>query len=115
MKKHLSELIFCLLLFSFLIPLTAKGVVIIENPLEADSFADLISNIIWFIQKIATVGIAPIMIIVAGFYFVTAAGDPEKINTAKKMILWTLVGLLIILSAGGLITFIKKIVGYTEP
>ncbi len=115
MKQYLPKLILLLLLVSFLIPLTVKGIVIIENPLEADSFADLISNIIRFIRNITIVGIGPIMIIVAGFYFVTAAGDPEKINTAKKMILWTLVGVLIILSAEGLITFIKEIVGYTEP
>jgi len=49
------------------------------------------------------------MIIVAGFYFITATGDPAKIDTAKKIILWTLIGLLVVISAKGLIALFKEI------
>jgi len=113
MKPYLSKLIFFLLLISFLIPLTVQGVTI-ENPLRAQSFWDLIDKLIDFIFYLA-IAIAPIMFIVAGFYFITAAGDPEKINTAKKMILWVLIGLLIVFLAKALIVFFGEMFGIQIP
>ena len=68
---------------------------------------ELIDNII---NVIFTLGlaIAPIMIIIAGYYFITAMGQPEKINTAKKIILWTLIGLLVLFSARGFILLFES-------
>ena len=111
MKKYLSKLLILLLIISFFLPYSVEGVTI-ENPLKAKTFWELIDNIINFIFYLA-IAIAPIMFIIAGFYFITAAGDPEKINTAKKMILWTLVGLLIVMSAKGLIALFQEIFGIT--
>jgi len=110
---RIKKLIFFLLLISFLVPLTVEAVTI-DNPLAADSFAELIDAIINIIFYLA-VAIAPIMFIVAGFYFVTAAGDPEKILIAKKMILWTLIGLLVVVSAKGLIMLFGEIFGVETP
>lgn len=108
MKKYLT---LSLLTAVLVIPLTTQAQVIkIENPLGAESFEDLLYRVINFIFVLA-LGIAPIMIIVAGFYFITATGEPEKIQTAKKIILWTLIGLLIVICAKGLITLFKQIFG----
>jgi len=38
---------------------------------------------------------AALMIVVAGFTFVTAQGDPEKVKTARNFVLWALVGVLV--------------------
>jgi hypothetical protein len=51
------------------------------------------------------------MIIIAGFMFMTAGGDPNKLATAKNIILWTAVGLFIVLFAKGLIAVISKVLG----
>jgi hypothetical protein len=48
---------------------------------------------------------------VAGFYFITAAGDPKHITTAKQIILYTLIGLGIILSAEAIVEFLEKMFG----
>ena len=115
MKLYLPKFIILLLLVSFLVPLTAEGFVVkIENPLAAKDFQELIDKLINFIFVLAVM-IAPIMIIVAGFYFITAAGDPAKIETAKKMILWTLIGLLIVFCAKGLIMLFGKIFELPTP
>jgi len=107
MRTCFFKLLIFLLIVVFLIPLTVEGVTI-TNPLEYESFTDLIYKIIDFLFYLA-LGIAPIMIIVAGFYFITATGDPAKIDTAKKIILWTLIGLLVVISAKGLIALFKEI------
>jgi hypothetical protein len=44
-----------------------------------------------------------------GFYFLTSGGDPEKIRTAKKIITYALIGLLIVLLASALIFVIKLV------
>ncbi|MBZ9578310.1 hypothetical protein KJA14_00435 [Patescibacteria group bacterium] len=110
MKPYLiKKIIFPILLFSFLIPFLAEGIVI-PNPLDATTFEELIEKLIDLIFWVA-VAITPLMIIVAGFYFVTAAGDPEKIRKAKNIILWTIVGLAIVLLAKGIISMIRQIIG----
>jgi uncharacterized membrane protein YjjP (DUF1212 family) len=71
----------------------------------------VLGNIINWIFTIAIIGIGPIMYIVAGFRFITAAGDPEKINTAKKMALWTSIGLMLAILSKGIIVLIGEILG----
>lgn len=109
MRKYLS----LILLIIILVPLTVEAVTI-ENPLAADNFQELVDDLINIIFYLA-IAVAPIMFIVAGFYFITAAGEPEKIQTAKKMILWTLVGLLVIMSAKGLIMLFGEVFGVETP
>jgi len=110
MKIYLSKIVSVLLLA---FPLTVLAVEI-ENPLGWDSFAGLLNAIINFLFYLA-IGIAPIMIIVAGFYFVTAQGEPKQINTAKEIILWTLIGLLVVIGAKGLIALFGQIFGVPTP
>jgi hypothetical protein len=112
-----SSLVICLLFLCLVLLITAvvgaedsNTGVEIENPLQWNSFAELLDAIINFLFYLA-VGIAPIMIIVAGFYFVTAAGNPDKIETAKKIVLWALIGLLVVMSAKGLIALFGRIFG----
>ena len=85
--------------------------VCIENPLQTDNIMIVLGNIINWIFTIAILGIGPIMYIIAGFRFITAAGDPEKINTAKKMALWTSIGLMLAILSKGIIVLIGEILG----
>jgi len=109
MRKYLS----LILLIIVLAPLTVEAVTI-DNPLKADNFKDLINTIINIIYYLS-IPIGAIMFIIAGFYFVTAAGEPEKINMAKKMILWTLVGLLVVVSAKGIMALFIEIFKVKTP
>jgi len=87
-----------------------SGETCIQNPLKACSFQDLIDSIINFIFWVSLV-LAPLMIVIAGFYWLTAAGDLKRVETAKKIILWACIGLAIILFAKGLISVIEHILG----
>ncbi|MCJ7786976.1 pilin [Patescibacteria group bacterium] len=86
------------------------GQICIENPLCAESFEDLLNTIVNFIFWIA-IAIAPLMIMIAAFFLLTAGGDPKRIDTAKQIILWTVIGLAIILLAKGLISVLRQIIG----
>lgn len=101
MKKELSILIS----LGLVLPLLVLAAIVIDNPLNISTFVELIDNILNFIFWIAT-ALFPLMIVIAGFYFMTSAGDPKRIETAKNIILYTIVGFIIILSAKGLINFL---------
>ena len=108
MKTYL-KIIFSILLFFLLIPLFTKAITF-ENPFETKSFEELIDVVINFIFW-AAMAIAPIMIIVAAFYFLTSGGNPEKVNIAKKIILFTFIGLFIVLLGRGIVAIIKQVLG----
>jgi len=85
----------------------------LESPIEHETFGDLIDAIIKFVFNIALV-LAPLFIIIGGFYFVAAAGDPSKIETGKKIIFYTLIGFLIILISRGLVVVLKDLIKVVE-
>jgi len=55
--------------------------------------------------------IVPIMVIVAAYFFLTSGGDPEKVRTAKRIIFWTFIGLIIVLLGKGIVAIIKQVLG----
>ncbi|HPW48390.1 MAG TPA: hypothetical protein PLJ97_03525, partial [Candidatus Saccharibacteria bacterium] len=64
-------------------------------------------NILSWIVGIAAV----IMIILGGFWVITAAGDPTKIGRARSTILYAVIGLVIVALAQVLVKFvIKKVI-----
>ncbi len=70
----------------------------LANPLKAESFSDLIAAILQIMIQLGT-PIAAICFVYTGFVFVTSEGDPKKLDTAKSMFFWTVIGTAIILGA----------------
>ncbi len=71
----------------------------ISNPVGAfDNIPDLIVAILEIVMLIIS-PIVGIMIIYAGYLFVTAQGDPGKLKTAKDTLLYVVIGGAIILGA----------------
>jgi len=88
------------------------GEICIENPLCAENLEDLILAIATFIFWVAT-ALAPLMIIIAAFYFLTSGGNPQQIAIAKRIILYTVIGYAIILLSRGIIAIIIEILEVT--
>lgn len=65
-------------------------------------FGDIL-NVAYFAAGIVGV----IVIILAGFMYVTSAGDPGKAKTAKNAILYTVVGLIFVIMAASITAFIR--------
>lgn len=56
------------------------------------------NSLISSILNILTVGvgiIAVVMIIVAGYYYITSSGNQEKVTTAKRTLIYAIIGLVI--------------------
>jgi len=70
----------------------------IKNPLKSDSIQAFVSDLLGVVIQVGVV-VVVLMIIFAGFKFVTAQGAPDKISEAKRALFWALIGGLIVLGA----------------
>ena len=105
MKKIFLILISTLLL----LPVVALAIEF-QNPLQYNTFGELIDKIMNFIFVLAVFA-APLVIIVGALQLLTSGGDPKKIGAGKNMITSALIGLAIILLARGLIAMIQQAIG----
>ena len=114
MKKLFNKIIFFGLFFLLLIPLFIQGQEVeFENPIEATSVQAIIKGISDWAWDIGF-ALAVLMMIVGAFYLITATGDPEKVNTGKKIITWTIIGIIVLFLSTQIITLIENILKGTE-
>ena len=55
---------------------------------------DIVNTILDFIWPVF-IGFAVIMFVVAGFFFLTANGEPGKLSTARTSVIWGIVGVAV--------------------
>ena len=87
----------------------STGAQTITNPLQFSSLQDLLNAILGAMITIGTIALTAAIIWI-GFTFVTARGDPKKLQTARMALLWTVIGGLILLGAKGIETVIQSTV-----
>ncbi len=97
--KYRGKLVFLMLLFSpFFVNAIESG----------DDVLTVLSNItswLWQIFLIATI----LAFLAAGFFYITAAGNPEKINRANRMVLYGVIGVAVALLSGGMVALLESI------
>lgn len=70
----------------------------LENPLQFDTISQFLDAMLGAVVTIAG-PIVVLMLVYSGFLFVKAQGNPEKLTDAKKAIMWTIIGAVIVLGA----------------
>lgn len=88
----------------------------LENPLKNAGINELPDLIVAILKFVLTIGIPIITlaIIYSGFLFVTAQGNQEKLKTAKKAILYTIIGAALLLGSYVIANAIKGTVDQVE-
>lgn len=84
----------------------------IKNPLGVENFEDLVKGITTWLVRIAS-PIGVIVIVYAGAKFLMAKGDPAKINEAKQILWYAIIGLAIVFAASGLVSLVRSIISST--
>ena len=79
---------------------TNNTTITLDNPL-GDKINDLPSFIYAILEVVFQIGaiLSVLAIIYVGFLFVSARGDPEKLVTARKAFLYTIIGIAVLLGA----------------
>jgi heme/copper-type cytochrome/quinol oxidase subunit 2 len=98
-KKIYFSIISVMLFFPFAI-IFAQSSNSLQNPLKSGytSIPDFLKALLDIVVTIA-IPIIVIMIIYSGFLFIKAQGKPEDLITARKALMWTLIGAAVILGA----------------
>ena len=80
---------------------------------EPANFADLVVIVERILNiAIRLAGIAAfVMLIVGGFQYLTAGGDPKKTQAASSTITYAILGLIIVIAAWFILLFIEKFTG----
>ena len=78
------------------------------DPLNGCDVACIVGKVSTFLIQIGG-PLAAIMILIGGFYMVTAGGSSERFSTGKKMILYAAIGFAVILSAYGIANIVQDI------
>jgi len=107
--KIVKKLAPALMLLVLLAPLTVSALTIetVGNTIGLGT-ADLKETVINIIQWIlGLLGlIAVIMILYGGFIWMTAGGNEDKVASAKKIITAAVIGLIVVLLAWAIVTFV---------
>ncbi|MEA2098435.1 MAG: pilin [Patescibacteria group bacterium] len=86
----------------------APLVVEVHNPIKTNDFSELVENFLLWILSVAG-ALALLMLVAGGVLYVTSSGNEQKIETARKMITWTILGLMLILASYSIIVVLDKI------
>lgn len=105
MKKFL----FLLLLFPFLV-----SAVSFINPLRTSNFWEFVRQILNLIFTIA-LPLTVVIIIIGGGLLVTAAGNEKQIEMGKKCIMYSLIGLVLIIMSNGIIRLLQYLIQPINP
>lgn len=82
-------------------------------PTAMTTFSDFLCNIIDFINNKFLPPIAVFMTLLAGFFFMLSGQDPQKATLAKRILLYTVIGIALFLVAPGIVALIANILGAT--
>ena len=110
MKKTLTTLILIGLL---VVP--AVGLAQSEQQQMTQEF-ETVGDVMTLIEEIgnwiftALMILAAIFLVMAGFFFITAGGNPENINKARQMLINALIGVAVGVGARGLVAAIEALV-----
>ena len=85
----------------------AKDPIVITNPFKQNTIVGLINTILDEILMPVGGVVAVVMIMWAGFLYVTAGGDPGQITKAHEALKWAVIGAAILLGAWVISTAIQ--------
>lgn len=107
-KKFLARIISVVFLFTA-IAFVAEASVDFNNTGSYNTVNDLVAAVSnWFLGLVA--GIAILFLIIGGIFYLTAYGDENQMKEGKKIITYTIYGLVIILISYSVVTTLNNII-----
>lgn len=106
MRKIISYFILSVLLFFPVAISIASSHDVIEELPERSIFEILNTLTSWLYTFL--LGIVVVAIIIGGYYFAMAGGDPEKVKKGQHIVTWAIVGLIVALLALGIRNFVRN-------
>jgi len=95
----------------FLLPILSATSVFAQedNPKQIDELFGVLDNILKYIFPLAGL-ICVVFVIVGGYMWMSAAGDPSRVKAAQNTLTWAIIGLIVVLLAVAVIEVIIRFV-----
>lgn len=94
----------------YAVGLETKGVLPNSDSGVADPAQGALADVLHIVFGLSA-SIALLIIVISGFRYILAAGDPGKTAQAKKAILYAVIGLIVSMAAFSIVTIVLKAVG----
>jgi hypothetical protein len=88
----------------------AAGGITFINPSKIKDLMELVDAIVNFLFYIA-IPLAILLIVIAAFLFLTSGGAPQRVTTAKNVLFYAMLGLLIIILAKAISSIVNYVLG----
>lgn len=86
----------------------------LTNPIAYTTVYEFVRAMLGVVVRIGVL-VLGIMIVYSGFLFVTAQGNTQKLEEAKKSFIWVVIGGAIVLGAWGLSLAIADVISVIAP
>ncbi len=103
MRKNISVLV--VFISILVLPVIASAAL----PTTATAILTRAKEAVWTIFAV----VAVFCFVYAGMLYLTASGDPQKLEKAKKAVIWGVVGIIIAIVAFSAVSIIKALLGVT--
>lgn len=98
--------IFCLLIISAGCVNSAS----IENPISSNDISSVLYDIVEEVGGVVA-SLSSVAFVIAGILYIGSTANPDLRATAKKAIIWAVIGTTLGLSASAIVNFVKSTVG----
>lgn len=85
--------------------INAEPALAVDGAAQTESF---IKNIVKTLVGLAG-AVAVVFMVIGGFHYITSSGNPEKLDQAKKTLLYSGIGLVIVIAAYAIVDFVAGI------
>ncbi len=103
-KKNTNVIFAAAALFFLLTPFAASAIKLID-PINAGSALEIYARVIK--AFLVTLGVFALLnFVIAGMGIVASQGNPEKIKKHKDNMLWTIIGIMILLGSYAILAFV---------
>lgn len=82
----------------------------IGDPARLSDIVPIIANIIKFLAPAAAIAVF-VMILVAGFQFLTSGGDPKSVAAARTTLTYAIIGAILVVVVWLILTLIQAVTG----
>jgi len=80
-----------------------------EKPKRIGELFGILDNVFQYIFPLAGL-ICVVFIIIGGYMWMSAAGDPSRVKTAQDTLTWAIIGLVVVLLAVAIIEVIVRFI-----
>ena len=80
-----------------------------EEPKKIGELFDVLDNVLQHIFPLAGL-ICVVFVIIGGYMWMSAAGDPSRVKSAQSTLTWAIIGLIVVLLAVAIIEVIVKFI-----